>query len=55
MKEDDLRKRLADIKKRFKVIYKGGEDCDGYTSNPEETTFIVIHYFYLYLIGFSFG
>lgn len=44
MKEDDLRQRLNDIKKRFKVIYKGGEDCDGYTSNPEEDTFIVSSY-----------
>lgn len=40
MKEDDLRRRLHDLKKRYKVIHKGGEDCDGYTSNPEETTFI---------------
>lgn len=41
LKEEDLRNRLNDVKKRFKLIYKGGEDCDGYTSNPEETIFVV--------------
>jgi hypothetical protein len=41
MKEEDLRRRLNELKKRFKTIHKGGEDCDGYTSNPDETTFIV--------------
>ena len=41
MKEEDLRNRLIEAKKRFRLIYKGGDDCDGYTSNPEETIFVV--------------
>lgn len=55
MKEDDLRRRLNELKKRFKVIHKGGEDCDGYTSNPEETTFIVTITFFKCLIGIFVG
>jgi len=40
--EKDQRKRLNDVQKRLDKISKGGRDIDGYTSSPEETTFIVI-------------
>lgn len=40
-KEDDLRNRLGALKKRFQIINKGGEDCDGYISGQEEAYFIV--------------
>ena len=29
------------VKVRLEVIGKGASDCDGYTSNTEEATFIV--------------
>jgi len=41
MQEDEMRARLNKIKKRFLIIHKGGNDCDGYTSNSEEANFIV--------------
>ena len=39
--ETDHQDRLAEVKKRFDRIAKGAGDCDGYTSNTEEATFIV--------------
>lgn len=39
--EDDQRKRLEQVKNRLDRIAKGAQDCDGYTSNTEEATFIV--------------
>lgn len=39
--EEDQRKRLEAIKGRLERISKGASDCDGYTSNTEEATFIV--------------
>jgi len=41
LREDDQRVRLDKVKKRFEIIGKGAADCDGYTSNTEEATFIV--------------
>lgn len=41
LREDDQRTRLEKLRKRFEVIGKGAADCDGYTSNTEEATFIV--------------
>lgn len=35
------RERLVGVKKRLERIGKGASDCDGYTSNTEEATFIV--------------
>lgn len=32
--------RLESIYKRIDLIGKGADDCNGYTSNPEEGTFI---------------
>ena len=32
--------RLESISKRIDLIGKGADDCNGYTSNPEEGTFI---------------
>lgn len=40
IKENDQRGRLAKIRVRLEVIGKGALDCDGYTSNTEEATFI---------------
>lgn len=40
--ERDQAKRLERAKERFEAIGKGANDCDGYTSNTEEATFIVI-------------
>lgn len=37
---NDHIERLADIKVRLDTIGKGADDCNGYTSNPEEGTFI---------------
>lgn len=37
----EQRERLAGVKKRLERIGKGASDCDGYTSNTEEATFIV--------------
>ncbi len=34
------------MKKRLDRIGKGTADCDGYTSNTEEATFIVILFIY---------
>lgn len=39
--ESEQRRRLMDVKKRLDRIGKGTADCDGYTSNTEEATFIV--------------
>jgi len=39
-REEELRGRLMAIKKRFQMIRKGGEDCDGYTTGSEEELFI---------------
>ena len=41
LKENDQRGRLERVRRRFEVIGKGAADCDGYTSNTEEATFIV--------------
>lgn len=46
LKEDDQRTRLEKVRKRFEVIGKGAADCDGYTSNTEEATFIVSIYLF---------
>jgi len=40
-REEDQSMRLESLKKRFEFIGKGAQDCDGYTSNTEEATFIV--------------
>lgn len=32
---------MEKLRKRFEVIGRGAADCDGYTSNTEEATFIV--------------
>lgn len=37
----DQSERLARIALRFEALDKGASDCDGYTSNTEEATFIV--------------
>jgi len=39
--EKDQRHRLINVKKRFERMGKGASDCDGYTSNTEEASFIV--------------
>ena len=39
--ENDQRERLENVKSRLERIEKGALDCDGYTSNTEEATFIV--------------
>eukprot|EP00347_Sterkiella_histriomuscorum_P007817 403347449 len=39
-REEDQRSRLEKLRKRFETIGKGAADCDGYTSNTEEATFI---------------
>ncbi|CDW88775.1 UNKNOWN [Stylonychia lemnae] len=40
-REEDQSMRLELVKKRFEFIGKGAQDCDGYTSNTEEATFIL--------------
>ncbi len=40
-KEADERQRLSNVKARLEAIAIGAADCDGYTSNTEEATFIV--------------
>ena len=38
--EQEQRKRLEDVMVKLERIRKGTSDCDGYTSNTEEATFI---------------
>lgn len=40
-KNNSQQLRLEEVKRRLDVIAKGAQDCDGYTSNSEEATFIV--------------
>ena len=40
-REINQRERLEIIRTRLEEIGKGASDCDGYTSNTEEATFIV--------------
>jgi hypothetical protein len=47
--EIDHQDRLAEVKKRFDRIAKGAGDCDGYTSNTEEATFIVTNFILMHI------
>jgi len=38
--EKEQRRRLQEIQKRFERVERGAGECDGYTSNAEEGTFI---------------
>ena len=40
-RNNDHMRRLEQIKIKLEVIDSKAKDCDGYTSNSEETTFIV--------------
>ena len=40
-RNNDHMRRMEQIKIKLEVIDSGAKDCDGYTSNSEETTFIV--------------
>jgi hypothetical protein len=39
--ENNQERRLDTVKTRLDRIAKGGNDCDGYTSNTDEATFVV--------------
>ncbi len=40
--ESNERERILVVHERLRRINKGAQECDGYTSNSEESTFIVM-------------